>query len=220
MRGTLILLCILLILWIGGSSYWYMCKINDHCSPMEAVSSETSNQGDTSGLSIENPKVDEIGKDISIKDSVQFIEEDSLKANEDPKEVESKTSSVVDSISIVREYIQKNSSRTINFKYAKYETLISEEDSVFLEMLRIFIENEPEKMVYVTGHSDSIGTPEGLVFASYQRVVFMAGALVDAGIPKALIKTKSMGNSTPVASDSTREGRGKNRRVEISVRNL
>ncbi len=200
------MLCVLLFLWMGGSSYYYLCIVNDHCSrdkivPVDAVVSDKE-----AALPIVEESAEEEVTGLS------DIASDPIPAAE--------AITVIDSITIAREYFENNPTRIIYFAYAKYENELTEEDSVFIDMLRIYIKNEPGKAVYVSGHSDSIGTPEGLMFASYRRAVFMKGALVDAGIPISHITSKSLGNSSPLASDASAQGRAKNRRVEISIRNL
>ncbi len=45
----------------------------------------------------------------------------------------------------------------------------------------------------------------------------MARHLVDNGIPAKLIVVEGKGESQPVASNDTEEGRARNRRVEIDV---
>lgn len=200
MRGTLVLLCALLLIWIGGSSYWYLCKVNDHCGKGELaiVEEKIPQEEQTPAESKEkyvDPKTDEL-------------------------EEEAEVIQVVDSIALAKEFIEENPSRTIYFAYAEYSKEISEEDLMFLNMLRIYMENEPGKVVYLTGHSDSVGTPEGMVFASYQRVLSMTKVLLESGFEKSRIQSKSLGEGYPIASNSTAQGRAKNRRVEISIRNL
>ncbi len=207
MRVTLVLLCTLLFIWMGGSSYFYVCIINDHCSTKNAATTEVEVQSDTAEIKVQNQKVDELEENESGKDL------------EEVSEVVSETKQITDSVAMARDYIEKNPSRAIYFNYAKYDKGLSDGDIEYIKMLRLYIENEPGKEVFLTGHSDSIGSPEGMMFASYQRVVFMKGALVKAGIPISLISSKSMGDSTPEGSNSSVEGRAKNRRVEISIRN-
>ncbi len=219
MRITLVLLCTLLFIWMGGSSYFYVCIINDNCSTKNATTTEVEVQPETPEIEVQNQKVDELEENESGEDLEEVSDEESDQVNEESVEV-SETPQIVDSVSMAGDYIEKNPSRAIYFNYAKYDKGLSEEDIEYIKMLRLYIENEPGKEVFLTGHSDSIGSPEGRMFASYQRVVFMKGALVKAGIPVSVVSTKSMGDSIPEGSNSTVEGRAKNRRVEISIRNL
>ncbi len=205
------LLCILLFLWMGGSSYFYICKINDHCSPKEEVFIEPDEQVDKPEIVIEKEQAKDDNEQVKEEEDLQEVEEVNLEAKEEQ--------SVTDAVSKARKFINNNPSKTIYFNYAKYEKGLSEADSEYIELLKLYIENNPGKKVFLSGHSDSIGTPEGLMFASYQRVVFVKGALIKAGIPISLISSKSMGDSTPEGSNSTVQGRAKNRRVEISIRN-
>ena len=67
------------------------------------------------------------------------------------------------------------------------------------------------------GHTDSIGTDEYNQKLSMRRVESVKAYLVSKGIPANQIKTEGKGESQPVASNKTREGRAQNRRVEIEV---
>lgn len=70
--------------------------------------------------------------------------------------------------------------------------------------------------IMVTGHTDSRGSDEHNQALSEQRAQAVA-AEIGAKYPDAQIDVKGMGETTPVASNDTAEGRQLNRRVEIDV---
>jgi len=70
--------------------------------------------------------------------------------------------------------------------------------------------------IMVTGHTDSRGSDEYNQVLSEQRAQTVAAA-IQSVYPDARIDVKGMGESTPVASNDTAEGRQLNRRVEIEV---
>jgi len=67
------------------------------------------------------------------------------------------------------------------------------------------------------GHTDSIGTEQYNLGLSQRRAESVKAYLVNRGIPANRIYTEGKGESNPVASNATREGRAQNRRVEIEL---
>ncbi len=71
--------------------------------------------------------------------------------------------------------------------------------------------------VSVVGHTDSTGADDYNMGLSVRRAATVKAYLVNKGINADLITTKGMGETQPVASNTTREGRAQNRRVEITI---
>ncbi len=67
------------------------------------------------------------------------------------------------------------------------------------------------------GHTDSIGTEEYNQGLSERRANTVKNYLVSKGIPADRIYAEGKGETSPVADNSTREGRAQNRRVEIEI---
>ncbi|HWL30088.1 MAG TPA: OmpA family protein [Burkholderiaceae bacterium] len=68
-----------------------------------------------------------------------------------------------------------------------------------------------------TGHTDSIGTEKYNQGLSERRANTVKNYLISKGIPADRIYAEGKGESSPVASNKTREGRAQNRRVEIEI---
>jgi OmpA-OmpF porin, OOP family len=71
--------------------------------------------------------------------------------------------------------------------------------------------------VIAVGHTDATGSDGYNQALSIRRVESVKAYLVSNGVPAEQIKTEGRGESEPVADNKTREGRMKNRRVEIEV---
>jgi outer membrane protein OmpA-like peptidoglycan-associated protein len=73
-------------------------------------------------------------------------------------------------------------------------------------------------VVYIVGHTDSIGTDAYNLNLSMRRADSVAGFLSSRGVSDHRLRTEGRGKREPVASNATPEGRQQNRRVEIHIR--
>jgi len=73
----------------------------------------------------------------------------------------------------------------------------------------------PDLKFEVQGHTDNTGTVAGNQKLSEQRAQAIVNKLVEMGIDASRLSAKGMGQSAPLADNSTDEGRAKNRRVEF-----
>ncbi|MDP4200862.1 MAG: OmpA family protein [Bacteroidota bacterium] len=75
----------------------------------------------------------------------------------------------------------------------------------------------PTMQVEIAGYTDSVGSPEYNRQLSEKRANSVRDYLVRNGITKARVKTHGYGEESPIADNSTDEGRAENRRVEFVV---
>jgi OOP family OmpA-OmpF porin len=71
--------------------------------------------------------------------------------------------------------------------------------------------------ITVTGHTDSVGTDAYNQGLSERRANTVTNYLVSKGVDGGKITTRGMGESMPVADNSTADGRQLNRRVEVQI---
>lgn len=82
--------------------------------------------------------------------------------------------------------------------------------------LTVYVESLDENSkVFVVGHTDSSGSPVYNQKLSEQRALFIANRLSTMGLSKDRIFFEGVGPNQPVASNSTPEGKAKNRRFEL-----
>ena len=73
------------------------------------------------------------------------------------------------------------------------------------------------EVIIAVGHTDSVGSDAYNQQLSVRRAEAVKAYLVSKGIEKNRIYTEGKGEKQPVADNKTKEGRAKNRRVEIEV---
>lgn len=95
-------------------------------------------------------------------------------------------------------------------------TLSAEGKAAVAELLSKF-EGENIKQVIVEGHTDDRGDSAFNQQLSEKRANAVKAELVANGVAAEVIQTTGFGEDRPIADNSTREGRAKNRRVEIKI---
>jgi outer membrane protein OmpA-like peptidoglycan-associated protein len=75
----------------------------------------------------------------------------------------------------------------------------------------------PNSLIDVYGHTDSTGSDAFNQTLSENRARTVLNYLVSRGVPAARIRSQGFGETMPIASNDTADGRQKNRRVEIKI---
>ncbi len=88
-------------------------------------------------------------------------------------------------------------------------------DEAVAKMSNIDISN-----IIATGHADSMGNKAVNQKLSERRAAAVKEYMVSKGIPAAKITTIGKGDSQPVASNKTADGRAKNRRVDLEFKGV
>lgn len=102
------------------------------------------------------------------------------------------------------------------FDVNKYDVRVHPEAEEVLKNLAILLKEMDVKNFEIDGHTDSDGSDEYNQVLSEKRANSVKNFLVSQGVT-AEITTKGYGESKPVASNDTAEGKQKNRRVEIII---
>ena len=72
--------------------------------------------------------------------------------------------------------------------------------------------------ITIVGHTDSTGAASYNQSLSEKRANSVRDYLIGKGVDPALMNASGMGETSPVADNSTRDGRAQNRRVEITIK--
>ena len=114
------------------------------------------------------------------------------------------------------EEIRIQLSSEILFEFDSYE-LSGSAEPVLKKVLRV-IQEYPGNAVVIEGHTDNKGTDSYNQTLSENRAESVKDWLVSSGGDSGRLQAIGYGESKPVASNETDEGRGKNRRVEITIK--
>ena len=97
--------------------------------------------------------------------------------------------------------------------------VLKEEGKVALQALGDEIKAKSGKVVDIDiiGHTDSTGPEDYNQGLSERRAQAVADYIIAEGIDASIIDVSGEGESNPIASNDTREGRAENRRVDVNV---
>ncbi len=101
----------------------------------------------------------------------------------------------------------------INFETGK-SSIKPESEPIIVQIAEMLKQN-PTLKVSIEGHTDNVGSEISNQTLSESRANSVLNELVSKGIDKSRLKYKGWGQTKPIADNSTEEGKGKNRRVEI-----
>ena len=92
---------------------------------------------------------------------------------------------------------------------------ISADSEGALNELVSTLQAHPDWKVRVEGFTDNVGSNDANLKLSSDRADAVANWLADHGIDRSRLSSKGFGETRPVATNSTEQGRAKNRRVEL-----
>jgi len=100
----------------------------------------------------------------------------------------------------------------VNFEFDSAR--LNEKGRERVGMLASYLERYPDVKVVIEGHTDSIGSGNYNIELSKKRAYQIKFRLVDFGIKSERVKIVYYGESRPIATNKTKEGRAKNRRAD------
>ncbi len=107
---------------------------------------------------------------------------------------------------------------TVHVNFDTDKSVIRKADLKDLQKALEFVRKYPGSSISVEGHTDSTGTPKYNQGLSERRAAAVKKYLLDNGVTSAdKITSVGYGETRPIASNDTAEGRFQNRRVEIVI---
>ena len=97
------------------------------------------------------------------------------------------------------------------------KSTVKPEAAAILDRLVGFMNENKNAKVSLLGYTDNVGTEAYNLKLSESRWMYSKYYLVKMGVDSGRVSGQGFGETKPIADNKTKEGRAKNRRVEIKV---
>jgi outer membrane protein OmpA-like peptidoglycan-associated protein len=132
--------------------------------------------------------------------------------------VDMQIANVGDSMNIALKPIKKGEVFIMkNMFFATNKTRILPTSEEELNGLANYLERHPEIRIKIVGHTDSVGKDEANQKLSEGRAEAVMKDLIKRGIDPSRLEAEGRGETEPIDTNDTEEGRQNNRRVEIHI---
>ena len=191
----------------NGQPLFATVELTDKISLEKLASVNSSSQDGTYDVAVP------AGKDYSmaVKSANKMLHTDNVDLSGDKKTKVIAHNIKLQAIAIGASTILKN----IEFPFAK--TAFSKSSVPELMEVVKWMEQHPTVRIEIGGYTDNVGTQATNMRVSEGRAKAVYDILVRYGVAAERLEYKAYGASNPIASNDTKEGRAKNRRVEMKV---
>lgn len=104
--------------------------------------------------------------------------------------------------------------------YSTSKSDIEQKSLLILDEFASYLIANPTISIEIRGHTDNVGNDQANLALSMDRAFEVLTYLVSKGVDGKRIKSKGYGETKPVASNETDEGRAKNRRTEFVITSI
>ncbi len=102
--------------------------------------------------------------------------------------------------------------------FATNSAKLNKESLFVLDNFVGFLKENPNIKIEIHGHTDNVGNPKKNLELSQRRAKVVRDYLIFSGIkPSRIVAVRGFGQTKPIASNATAEGRAKNRRTEFVI---
>lgn len=104
-----------------------------------------------------------------------------------------------------------------NLEFESGKDVIKSSSNESLKELATLLSKKNQWTILISGHTDNVGKPEANLALSQKRALALKIFLTSHGVEENRVETEWFGQSKPIESNKTPEGRQKNRRVEMTI---
>ncbi len=104
-----------------------------------------------------------------------------------------------------------------NIFFEKNSEKLNPKSKPELERIVKLMQQSPKLRIKVTGHTDDVGTDAYNLRLSEQRAKSVIDYLISFGVNTERLTYKGLGESRPIASNDTEDGRKANRRIDLEI---
>ncbi len=104
--------------------------------------------------------------------------------------------------------------------YSTSKSDIEQKSLLILDEFAEYLKSNPSITIEIRGHTDNVGNDQANLALSMERSFEVLNYLVTKGVDGKRLKSKGYGETKPVASNDTEEGRAKNRRTEFLITSI
>lgn len=105
--------------------------------------------------------------------------------------------------------------QTIEFESGK--DVLTANSEKLLDEIASTIKKINTPFIQIVGNTDNIGNRNSNILLSLNRAIAVKMYLVERGIPAETLSVSGMGPDNPVASNATKEGQARNRRIDFII---
>jgi outer membrane protein OmpA-like peptidoglycan-associated protein len=105
-----------------------------------------------------------------------------------------------------------------NLEFEKLKDVIKGTSFISLDELADVLKKRPTWNLQISGHTDNVGDDQANMILSKKRAESLKAYLVSKGVNESQLKVFYFGETKPIATNDTPEGRQKNRRVEMEIK--
>ncbi len=106
---------------------------------------------------------------------------------------------------------------TLRLNFASDSAAVDAEGVEKVKDFSTFLKNSPAYKAAVVGHTDSTASEEHNQKLSEKRAETVKSMLIENGVDASRLSSRGSGETQPVASNATPEGRAANRRIEVEL---
>ena len=101
--------------------------------------------------------------------------------------------------------------------FATGKASINSYSEACLDMLAELLLDNPAVKIEIAAYTDNVGNENNNLTLSQKRAQAVVDYLIEKGIDPTVLQAKGYGEANPIAPNDTKEGREKNRRIEIKI---